>query len=79
MKINYDLPFESKVEIKIYDMTGREVANLLDVIQSAGFYTLTFNASAFASGVYFYRINAKAGGVNKTQSFSKAMRMVLVK
>lgn len=78
-KINYDLPFDSKVEIKIYDMTGREVANLLDATQSAGFYTVTFNASAFASGVYFYRINAKAGGVYKTQSFTKAMRMVLVK
>ena len=74
-KINYDLPFDSKVQIKIYDMTGREVHQLVNQVQVAGYYTTQFNASSLASGVYFYQINATGG----KQSFVKTMKMVLVK
>ncbi len=74
-KINYDLPFDSKVQIKIYDMTGREVHQLVNQVQIAGYYTSQFNASALASGVYFYQIIANGG----KQSFVKTMKMVLVK
>ncbi len=74
-KINYDLPFDSKVQIKIYDMTGREVHQLVNQVQVAGYYTTQFNASSLASGVYFYQINATSG----KQSFVKTMKMVLVK
>ncbi len=74
-KINYDLPFDSKVQIKIYDMTGREVHQLVNQVQTAGYYTTQFNASSLASGVYFYQINATGG----KQSFVKTMKMVLVK
>ncbi len=74
-KINYDLPFDSKVQIKIFDMTGREVYQLVNQVQTAGYYTSQFNASALASGVYFYQILAKGG----KQSYSKTMKMVLMK
>ncbi len=74
-KINYDLSFESKVQIKIFDMTGREVYQLVNQVQTAGYYTSQFNASVLASGVYFYQINATGG----KQSFVKTMKMVLVK
>ena len=73
-KINYDLPVDAKVSIAIYDMTGKEVTNLVNGIQTAGSYTVSFNAAALSSGIYFYQIIA-AG----SQNFNKTMRMVLVK
>jgi hypothetical protein len=74
-KINYELPFDSKVTINLFDMTGREVATVLSSVQSAGYYTVQFNGSALSSGTYFYRINAEGG----SQSFTKTLKMTLVK
>ncbi|MBK8383917.1 MAG: T9SS type A sorting domain-containing protein [Ignavibacteria bacterium] len=69
--INYDLPFDSKVSIKIFDMSGREVASVVNEFKTAGFYTVNFNASALSSGVYFYIINA--------DNFTATKKMILVK
>ena len=74
-KINYDLPFDSKVAIKLFDLTGREVASLVNSVQTAGYYTVSFNASSLSSGIYFYQISADGGN----QNFVKTMKMVLVK
>ncbi len=73
-KINYDLPVDAKVSVRIVDMTGREVATLVNAAQTAGSYTLSFNAASLSSGIYFYQINAVGN-----QSFSKTMKMLLVK
>ncbi|MBS1493866.1 MAG: T9SS type A sorting domain-containing protein [Bacteroidetes bacterium] len=74
-KINYELPFDSKVSIKIFDITGREMASVVNEIQTAGYYTTNFNASFLSSGVYFYQINADGGN----QNFVKTMKMMLIK
>lgn len=74
-KINYDLPFDSRVAIKIFDITGKEVASVLNQTLTAGYYTANFNASNLASGVYFYQINAEGGN----QSFVKTLKMILIK
>jgi subtilisin family serine protease len=74
-KINYDLPFDSKVSIKIFDMTGREISSIVNQVQPAGYYLVNFNASNLASGIYFYSINAEGG----SKTFVKSMKMVLVK
>ncbi|MBX7046260.1 MAG: T9SS type A sorting domain-containing protein [Ignavibacteria bacterium] len=74
-RINYDLPFDSKVSIKLYDVTGKEVASIVNQAQTAGYYTVNFNASSLASGVYFYQINADGG----SQKFAKTLKMMLVK
>ena len=74
-KINYDLPFESKVSLKIYDMTGREVANLVNATQLAGYYVIQFNVSNLASGIYFYNLIAEGSG----KSFINTKKMVLLK
>ena len=74
-KISYDIPFDSKVAIKIFDVTGREVASLVNQVQVAGYYTVNFNASSLSSVVYFYQINADGGN----QNFVKTLKMMLIK
>ncbi len=74
-KINFDLPFDSKVSIKIFDITGREISSVVNEIKTAGYYTVNFNASSLSSGIYFYSINAEGGN----KSFVKTMKMVLIK
>ena len=47
-----------KVNLKIYDVLGREVKTLVNDFKTAGSYEINFNASNYASGVYFYRMEA---------------------
>jgi hypothetical protein len=56
--IKYDLPQASHVTIKLYDILGREVSTLVNEKQEASFRQATWNATNFASGVYFYRLQA---------------------
>ncbi len=71
-KINFDLPVDSKVTMLIYDITGREVAKLLNgEFKKAGYHTTNFNASSLSSGVYFYSLS--------TDAFRMTKKMVVVK
>jgi predicted RNA-binding protein with PUA-like domain len=70
-KINYSLPKASKVTIKIYDILGRLVKELVNDFKQAGYYTVTFEAINYASGIYFYRIEAG--------DFVQSKKMVLLK
>ncbi len=56
--INYQLPVGNHVTLKIYDILGREVATLVNEKTSAGSYSVKFDGSRLASGVYFYRLEA---------------------
>ena len=56
--ISYSISNNSKVELKVYDVLGREIQTLVNTVQAPGQYTVSFNAQDFSSGVYFYRINA---------------------
>jgi photosystem II stability/assembly factor-like uncharacterized protein len=56
--INYQLPVNSAVTLKIYDVLGRKVAALVNGRQNAGYYNTTFNGANLPSGVYFYRLEA---------------------
>ena len=69
--IRYSLIGNDMTSLKVYDITGKEVANLVNETQDPGRYEVTFNGSNFASGVYFYKITAG--------SFSSVKRMFLVK
>lgn len=62
--IRYDIPSASFVTLKIYDILGREVAQLVNEEKQPGKHQVTFNASRFSSGIYFYRM--KAGNFIKT-------------
>ena len=62
--ISYQIPMTNHVSLKVYDAIGNEVATLVNSNQSAGSYTVSFNAykerSNLATGVYFYRLEAGA-------------------
>ena len=74
-KIDYNITYNSKVTLKVFDITGREISTLVNETQEAGYYTVQFNASEFASGTYFYRLTTESGQDN----FVMTKRMILVK
>jgi hypothetical protein len=59
--IRYELPAESQVAITILNILGQEVATLVNEVQKAGSRSVEWNASNFASGVYYYRVQAGDG------------------
>ncbi|MGE5316231.1 MAG: choice-of-anchor D domain-containing protein, partial [Acidobacteriota bacterium] len=77
--IGFSLPVESQVQLKIYDMVGRELQTLVDDKLSAGCYSLTFNAGKLSSGMYIYRLIA-VDRENKNQTrYSETRRFLLMK
>jgi uncharacterized delta-60 repeat protein len=56
--ISYQLPRRSFVNLKVFDLLGREIETLVSEVQSAGIHTLRWNAARFASGVYIIRLTA---------------------
>jgi Secretion system C-terminal sorting domain len=57
-KINYTIPQQSFVTLKVYNILGQEVATLVNEVQKASKYVATFDAKSLASGVYFYKLQA---------------------
>ncbi len=72
-QIKYSIEKAGIVSLKVYDLLGREVANLVNTYQQIGSYAVTFNSvnRAFSSGVYFYRL--------ESGSFVATHKMVLLK
>lgn len=70
-KIDYQVPSNGLVTIKVYDLIGREVVTLVNEYKQAGYYSTEFDGSNLASGVYIYRL--------KTSSFSDSKKIVLLK
>jgi hypothetical protein len=72
--IKYDIPVGTRhgvfVQLKIYDITGREVFGINEYKQ-AGSYSVTFDGTNFASGLYLYRI--------ESGNFVETKKMVLIK
>lgn len=56
--ISYSLPKQSYVELKIYDMLGREVSTLVNKEQIAGEYKIKFDGTSLPSSIYIYSIHA---------------------
>ncbi len=69
--IQYQLPADSKVTLKVYDILGSEVATLIDKEQEAGYKEVQFNGSSYASGMYIYRLTSG--------SFSSIKKMLIIK
>ncbi|MCU0373229.1 MAG: T9SS type A sorting domain-containing protein, partial [Ignavibacteria bacterium] len=69
--IRYDVPRNSHVSIKVFDVTGKQITELVSGEKQAGIYETSFDASDFASGIYFYRMEAG--------KFSSVLKMILIK
>jgi hypothetical protein len=69
--IKFDIPKSSFVKMKIYDVLGKEIADLVNMDMQAGRYEVNWNGTENASGIYFYKI--------ETKDFTKVMKMVLIK
>jgi hypothetical protein len=59
----------------LYDISGREVAKLVNEVKTAGYYTFQFNGFNLSSGMYFYIFNAEGS----EQKFVSTKKMVLIK
>ena len=69
--INYSIPIGGIVKLKVFDVLGREVATLVNTQQKTGNHKIEFNASKFASGIYFYTL--------QINDFISTKKMVLLK
>ncbi len=69
--IKFSVPQQTNVVLKVYDILGSDVANLVNETLYAGNYTINFNASQFASGMYIYKITAG--------NFVTTKKMILLK
>src|SRR5690606_18931616 len=70
-KIKYSIASSDNVQIKLYDIMGREIETLLNEYKQAGNYEIEFNATNLPSGVYFYRMTS---GI-----YSETKKMLLIK
>ena len=69
--INFDIPKDGLVSIKVYDITGKEISTLVNQSVQAGSYNIEFDASSYSSGTYFYKITSG--------DFSDVKKMLLIK
>ena len=77
-KIKYEIEKNSFVNIKVYDILGKEIENLVNEKQNAGTYKVSFDGSNLPSGIYFYRI--QVGNLdNSKQIYSETKKMILLK
>jgi hypothetical protein len=69
--INFSLPERTKVVLSVYNELGEKVAILFNGEREAGTHNVAWNASKFASGVYFYEL--------KSEKFSSVKKLILMK
>lgn len=69
--ISFGLPQKSRVDLKVFDMLGREVATVYSGVKAQGFHTVSFDASNLSSGVYLYRIETDFGVISKKMTLLK--------
>ncbi|MBP9580805.1 MAG: T9SS type A sorting domain-containing protein [Ignavibacteriaceae bacterium] len=70
-KIKYSVPQSGLVSIVVYDLTGQEVATIINEVKEPGNYEINFNAGGLSSGVYFYRMTA--------DNFTQVKKMSILK
>ena len=69
--INYQIPNNGIVSLKVYDILGREVMTLVNEVKMPGKYSVRFDASNLTSGIYIYQL--------KTNGFTSIKKMILAK
>tara|TARA_B100001123_G_scaffold287586_1_gene320533 strand:+ start:252 stop:722 length:471 start_codon:yes stop_codon:yes gene_type:complete len=56
--LSFAIPIDSKASLSIYNLQGREVSMLIDANMEAGYHSAVWNASSYASGMYFVKMHA---------------------
>ncbi len=74
--IEFSIPNPGLVQLKVFNILGQEVKSLMNEEKSAGNYSVQFNASQFASGIYFYQLQA---GSPKGHAFVETKKMLMLK
>ena len=74
--IKFYIPISSNVKLKLFNMLGQEVAELIDAEMAPGIHKVEFNAVNLSSGTYFYFLEANGDNGNR---FSDMKKMVLLK
>ncbi|RME20271.1 MAG: T9SS C-terminal target domain-containing protein, partial [Candidatus Zixiibacteriota bacterium] len=69
--IQFDIPTRSHVKLEVFNVRGRRVATLLDRELTPGWYTVPFDGSRLASGVYLYRLRAGEKTLSKKMTLIK--------
>ena len=69
--ISFSIPIQEKVSLKVYNILGVEVSTLLNEVQTAGNYSIRFDAKNLPSGIYFYEL--------RTGNFRNVRKMILLK
>ena len=70
-KIKYQIPFQSTVSLKVYDILGNEIATLVNEVEPAGKYEVGFTENNLPSGIYFYTLQAG--------NYTQTKKMILLK
>jgi uncharacterized protein (TIGR02145 family) len=77
-EIRYQLPEDNYVVLKVYDVLGKEIATLVNGMQTAGYKSVSFDATTIPSGMYFYRLEATSVS-DLSKTFTQVRKMLLVK
>jgi hypothetical protein len=77
--ISYDIPENSHVKLSVYDIMGREVANLVNEYKKVGRYEVEWDATDFPSGVYFYKLVAGSSNPLRINNQILIGKMALIK
>jgi hypothetical protein len=77
--IRFALEEPTWTSLKVFNVTGQEVATLLEGHQSAGVHEVKFDASRLASGVYFYRLQAQQTDANRGRPFVATKKLLLLR
>ena len=70
-RIDFSIPEQTNVKVIIYDALGNQIDVIADEVKSAGSYSVKWNASNHASGIYFYKLEAG--------NFVQVRKMILMK
>jgi photosystem II stability/assembly factor-like uncharacterized protein len=76
-KIKFTIPSSEFTSLKVYNISGKEISNLINSKIQAGSYEVLFDGSDLPSGVYYYKI--EAGSPREAGYFQQVKKMVLIK
>jgi len=78
-KVDFSLPVDSEMSIRIYDLQGREVVALVNGTIKAGYHSVIWNASSYSSGMYFVKMLALSETDGVPSKYLKTQKLMLVK